>query len=235
MAGVLQTVMRNLARAATLLWLIFHFSLTLLWVLPLSPLRMKADPIVRATIGSFFPQNWSLFAPNPVSSTESLLARCLTEDETPKKVGAPLPADHWTDLSQPFFLGSQRHRFSAYERLVRPIQNSLRQYLSGGVDLHVFQESCKKGDHEACAHFEEVLKVRRQEAAVKLRKIASAFCREAYPSRQNYGVALRYRQQMAVPWSERFTASPKTSDYELGVFPIDRGIVLPGLFSRGVD
>lgn len=235
MRNLLKGVAVNIVRLFTLLWLTCHFVLTIIYVFPLNPVKMATQPILDATIGQFFAQNWSLFAPNPVTTTQSLLARCLTEDETPRGPSDPLPTDQWRDISSPLFNAAQVHRLSAYERVVRPQQNALRQYLTGGWDLQVYQDSCKKGEKRACEFFEAILKVRRVEASSTLQKIGSAFCRESLPRQQPYGVALRLRERSSVPWSERDRSIATTKDYDLGVFPIDQTTALPRLYLKGVE
>lgn len=216
-------------RILTLLGLGLHFALTLVYVFPLNPMKMELGLLATRTIGTYFPQNWSLFAPTPVQSTQALLVRCLGPEEVPKP-GAPLPTEGWEDVSSAHFHQAQRHRFSAYERLVRPLQNSLRAYLNGGPDLQPFEASCAKGDKAACDVTQKALAPRRAAAAGMFRRIGSAFCREAFPHRAIAGVALRFRDRAALPWSERNGGVPKVTDYALGVFPLDTTVALPGLY-----
>jgi len=47
-------------RASTLVGLIVHFAVTLLFVSPMNPLKMEYRFWANVTIGTFFPQNWSV-------------------------------------------------------------------------------------------------------------------------------------------------------------------------------
>jgi hypothetical protein len=136
----------------------------------------------------------------------------------------------WENVSEAHFVQAQRHRLSAYERLVRPLQNSLRAYLNGGPDLEPHQMACTKGDADACKAIKAALDPRRMAASAMFRRIGSAFCREAFPDQKWAGVALRFRDREAVPWSKRKGGAPKVTDYELGVFSIDLAVALPGLY-----
>jgi hypothetical protein len=210
--------------------LVLHFAATLLYVFPMNPVKMELGPLANATIGTYFPQNWSLFAPTPVQSTQALLVRCLADDEVPKSSIDKLPQGGWEDVSSAHFSQAHRHRLSAYERLVRPMQNSIRQYVSGGPDLAPFHEACEKGDKDACKVRDEVIKPRRVQASQRLRRIGSAYCREAFLRRRFAGIALRLREWSAVPWSARASGEPKVTDYELGIYALDEAVALPGLY-----
>jgi hypothetical protein len=219
----------NGLRLATLAGLVIHFLLTVLYVLPINPVRLLIEPILQATIGTWFTQNWCLFAPNPLSSTQTLMVRCLTEAETPGG-GGSLPAAGWADLSSPLFERAQHNRLSAYERLVRPQENAVRGYLGSAVEFQPLIDRCAKGEKPACESLDQILKARRAGAAVLLRQLGSVYCREARPAAPTHSVALRYRERSAVPWSERFHGTPKTADFELGVYPVDDAVTLPRLF-----
>ncbi len=218
-------------RLATLLWLVTHFALTAAYVMPLNPLKVALRPLLQATIGTFFQQNWSLFAPNPVSSNKSLLARCLAGREAEDLATAGLPADGWYDLSGPLWARFQRNRFSAYDRLSRPQSNAIRQYQSGSVRLLPWWQACEKGDSDSCAFLNEQLQLGRSRARRLLARIGSAFCKDVAESGDRFThVALRIRETNSVPWSERYTGEPEKVDIEVGVFPVDERVVIPGLF-----
>lgn len=217
-------------RVITLVGLVLHFALTLLYVFPLNPVKMELGFLANLTIGTYFPQNWSLFAPTPVQSTQVLLVRCLSAEEVPADSTHPLPTEGWEDVSSAHFKQAQRHRLSSYERLVRPLQNSLRTYLNGGPDLYSFHEACEKGDTEACKARDIAIKPRRELAARMFRRVGSVFCREAFPLRRLSAVALRFRERGAVPWSARAEGKPKEQDFELGLFKLDETVSLPGIY-----
>ena len=206
------------------------FALTVVFVSPANPIKMEYGSLAIATIGEFFPQNWNLFAPTPVNSTQLLLVRCLSDDEMHMGQEGKLPTDQWQDVSRAHFAQAQRHRISAYERLVRPIQNALRGYLyGGGPEMHDIFEACVRATRMR-ASCDEKAKPRREAALGKLRRIGSAFCRERYPHRGLAALAIRFRELAAVPWSERHSGTAKSTAYAVGVFPIDNDVALPGLY-----
>src|SRR5699024_6174422 len=71
----------TMVRGAALGWLVVHFALTVAYVMPLNPVTAAVQPLLRATIGTYFPQGWAFFAPDPGWSVPVLLARPLSPAE----------------------------------------------------------------------------------------------------------------------------------------------------------
>lgn len=218
-----------LIRAATLGWLAGHFASTALFTLPLNPLKMVTIRPLNASIGRFFPQNWSLFAPNPISRDQSLLARCL-RDEEQDVPNDSLPTDRWYDLSMPLWHRFQQNRFSAYDRLARPHTYALREYVGGGLALQPWLESCQKGLQKSCDAYQEGLERTRKAARRMLGRVASAFCEDIGPPGAYAAVALRLRDTPALPWSRRYERERPHADVEVIRVPIERGVATTGLY-----
>jgi hypothetical protein len=210
-----------LVRLATLGWLVMHFTLTLLFVLPVNPIKIRLSPLLDVTIGSFFYQNWSLFAPNPAASDEALIAHCF---DRPVDVvsQAPLPEDGWYDMSLPLWRRHQHHRFAAYDRLARPHTNALRQYLSGSASLRPYLDSCRKGSTASCDLYARMTAADRRYAISILRMVASSFCLEAKSGARSQSFALRARETTGFPWSERYSPDERPhQDVDIGLFPVE--------------
>jgi hypothetical protein len=218
----------NVLRVATLSWLFVHFALTIAYVMPFNPAQAETQPLLSATIGSFFSQNWRLFAPDPVGGDMALLARCMTPAEMTTTTPDKLPPHGWHDVSTPLWLRFQEHRFSAYDRMARPNTNTIRALLFGIPEL---SEACKKGSKEACTAYEDNLKSARAATMPRLAKIGSAFCKDLDPGATRFShVALRLRETDGLPWSQRYGARLPPRDVELGVASIDSSIAQMGIF-----
>jgi hypothetical protein len=161
----------NIVRAGTLLWLFVHFTLTLAYVLPVNPIKVRHMGILDRTIGTYFQQNWSLFAPNPLSNDQALIARCLSAEEAAAAEVGKLPTEGWHDLSTSFWTRFQQNRLSAYDRLVRPQSNSIREFMAGNPGLQEWYESCQRGQKEACKKMEEGFKLSRKVASSSLKSL----------------------------------------------------------------
>ena len=129
-------------RVVTLLWLAGHFLLTVAYVAPLNPVTLPLRPLLDGTIGTYFEQNWGMFAPNPRSGEAILLVHAFTDAQVAAIPDRGLPADGWYDLSTPLWDAFHQNRLSAYDRLGRPQSRAMLAYLNGGPELSLWQESC---------------------------------------------------------------------------------------------
>ncbi len=183
-------------RLGSLAWLVFHFTLTGLYVLPPSPLSTAAAPVLGAYVDRYFPQNWNLFAPNPLSQNLSLLVRPLTAAEAASVAARGLPESGWYDLTRPLWEQHQ-NPFSYAEMLGHFHIVTLQAYLYG--------------DPAA-----------RARALVELRRLASGFVNARAPSPYAYvSVALKIRQEMDLPWPPPARARRPVRYTAVGVYPTD--------------
>lgn len=213
-------------RGAMLLWLVAHFSMSALYVLPPTPLRISLDSTLNQTIGRYFAQNWSLFAPTPISSNIALIVRPLDAGEVQAALAGSCPTGGWYDVSTPAWHESQRQRFSAYDRLVRPQSNVVRAFMGGIPRALFWKAACERGDSAACREYSRILLGTRVQSAPLLQRIASSACLSiSSGKRLPVGVAVRVRITDAVPWSKRVGGRQPTADFDLGVFPITRDVV----------
>ncbi|MGZ3800097.1 MAG: DUF5819 family protein [Bdellovibrio sp.] len=61
--------------------MLFHLSMHVLYLAPVNPATPRYSKITDSYMGSFFTQNWHLFAPEPATSSLNLLFRCSTTSE----------------------------------------------------------------------------------------------------------------------------------------------------------
>lgn len=214
-------------RVGAIAWLGVHFALTLLFCFPLNPLKMDSETLLYRTIGTYFSQNWALFAPNPIQANQAMLVRCL-DDEEAKAIGdrANAAGGEWADITTPLFRRHQENRFSAYDRLSRPQTNFIKGFMNGGAGLQSLAHACRSGDEAACIEGTTRLDEVRSRNVVPLVKIASSFCRASESSPRTTHVAIRVREVPVTPWSKRDSGdTPKPTDFNVGVFPVDRDVM----------
>ncbi len=218
------------ARASILAWLAAHFALTVLYCFPNNPLKLATGPLLGRTIGTYFAQNWSLFAPNPIQANESLLVKCLSESQTT----ANLSGDGWNDITTPLFARHQQNRLTAYDRISRTHTNFMKAYLHGGAELQLLVDACRSGDKESCDAGDADLTQIRARSVGRLVRVASSYCREPGQGVPPNRVAIRIRDVPVTSWSRRGTADPpKAQDIQVGVFPIDAEVATLGVWKEG--
>ncbi len=218
-------------KAASVACLVCHVALTTAFCLPFSPITIALQPILAPTIGRFFPQNWRLFAPEPVSNSYHLLVRCLDVPGAVRARAGSLPDGGWHDISEPMWDAFHRNRFGAYDRLSRPINNAIHQYLFGPPDVSILAKSCGKGSDLDCDMVTKAVEDARTHAAPILQRAATAFCYEQAGRVAFIAVGLRVLEQKAIPWSQRDSSIERSSrEYDLGVFPLDPRQVTGGIY-----
>jgi hypothetical protein len=210
-------------RAVAIACLAAYFALTLLFSLPLNPLKMQLEPLLYRTIGTYFPQNWSLFAPNPVSFNTKMLVQCRSDS-------APHVDAKWYDLTTPLLERHQRNRFSAYERIARTQLNAVSRFLDGSPLMSQWTKACKDGSTEACDVLEQVNTELRKQSAVQIARIASSYCADVSRDAPVTTVAVRAVRTEGRPWSKRDeTSATQARTFDLGTYPM-QPIVPPNLY-----
>lgn len=211
-------------RVTTLLCLVLHFALTILYVGPVNPIKMKLQSVLDATIGTYFPQDWTFFAPEPVDTNFFILVQPLTSVQQSAAIKTGLLQNGWRNITAPGYARLHQNRFSAYDRLMRPQYNTATSLLNVQRNLVPWIEGCKSGDRSACKLVQENLKKSFPPTRQTLVNIASAYCNATQLSRDNTYVAIQIRQVSSVPWSQRFTGKPVVKDINVGIFPINRHV-----------
>jgi hypothetical protein len=218
-----------------LLLVVIHFGMTALFAFPLNPLKMALEPILSATIGSFFPQTWSLFAPSPVADNYTLLAQCLDAARAAKLDAGESLDGEWQDVSEPLQRMRQANPVSAYDRVARPQWAAIQNTLTMPPDIQFLVDNCKLGDQDACKVVQYQLDQRREAASRSLARIGSAYCADVASPGATVRVALRARTHHGLAWSKRYSDErPAPSDVELGAFPFDPTVARAGIFATEV-
>jgi Family of unknown function (DUF5819) len=215
-------------KAIAIMWLVIHISLTIIYNMPMNPLKLSLNPLLNATIGTFFGQNWSLFAPNPVGEDYILLvqprSKLLSKDSS--KIDTI-----WYNTSSTLWLRFQKNRFSAYDRLARNQSNATRNVLNGSAGLVPVYDACRKGDTTACRVYEESLKNVRKYQTDKLALIASAFVNDIKKTTDNFThIGIRIRIKSFSPWSKRYLKEVIIRDIDLGEFKYNSNVAPIGIY-----
>lgn len=195
--------------------------------MPMNPIKVRMLPLLDSTIGTFFAQNWSLFAPNPVSQDFMLLVQPL-QDSTRSR----LKDNQWFNLSSPYWDRFHSNRFSAYDRLARSQSSALRSAMTGDPSLASLLEACNNKDTLACSSYRKLFAAIRIVQKEKLIRISSAFCNDLPILRNHAYVAIRIRVISFPPWSKRNgEENEETKDYDIGIHRINKSVATNSLFN----
>jgi hypothetical protein len=178
--------------------LLFHFSVTLVYVFPLNPLKAASIGRIGGYMGTLFSQNWSLFAPVPQHTNLDVLVQCRT--------GRDIQSG-WFDLEGAFLDGLHRYPFGAYVRLVRMPTDAVRSYTGNDLDADsqsILSRYCRQG-HPACLNKDPDYVNATSLGRVELQGLASATCTQVISGAVT-AVRVLGTQSSLKPWSKRDVA-----------------------------
>ncbi len=178
-----------------------HFSLTLAFLTPLNPLKLRLMPVLEGYIQPFFQQRWTLFAPNVDALTRYVLVSCRGEDAQGVVREQP-----WVNITLPLHELKQRYRLTAADRLDRAQTAGIAQ-LTPSEDEVTRRLLSKPSDTEqyrrAVAEVERQREHQKRLGAHLLRRVASAACATLHPSLRMREVRVRMATIKAPPFSQR--------------------------------
>ncbi len=94
--------------------LAMHFAMTMAYLTPLNPVKLRLMPVVEGYIRPFFEQRWTLFAPDVEAMTRYVLVSCRGEDAQGVVQEQP-----WVNITLPLHELKQRYRLTPADRLDR--------------------------------------------------------------------------------------------------------------------
>jgi hypothetical protein len=184
--------------------LFLHFSLTLAFLTPLNPVKLRLLPLLDSYINPFFHQRWSLFAPEVEAQTRYVLVSCRGEDARGVMQEQP-----WVNITLPLHQLKQRYRLTPADRLDRAQVAGVSQ-LTPQDDEVISKLLAKPEDtdqyRQAVAGFERQREQRKSRGMRLLRRVASSACGSLYPALLIREVRVRVATIKAPPFSQRMAA-----------------------------
>lgn len=213
-----------------------HIGLTVAYNFPDNPLRQRFAWLLDATVGTYFQQNWRLFAPEPASADTSIVVGCVDGPNAARlqaafEAGEEVEWDgQWVDITAPLWTRHQQARLSAYDRISRHQANAARAFLHGQAGFESWFKACANGQTEVCERIDQLWLGYRVLNLQKITRVASSYCRSMMD--EPVGLALRIRERAPVPWSDRFFGVAETADADLGFIPIDADVDPAPVYTR---
>ena len=106
-----------------LLWtvLAIHFGMTLAYLTPYNPIKVRILSTVQGYMHPLFEQSWQLFAPDPVMDTRVLMVSCRLRQADRRRVETS-----WADITTPYWEAHYRNRLGPADRVARAHTNAAR-------------------------------------------------------------------------------------------------------------
>jgi Family of unknown function (DUF5819) len=182
--------------------LVFHFAMTLTYLTPLNPLKLRFHHLILGYMHPFFIQSWQLFAPEPVKDTRVLVVACRR-----RQPDGTLTETAWADISAPFRQARARNRFSPADRLDRPQSSAVHAIFNRSEILTTLEERRSEGDTEynkIVDQLKEAERRQREAGYMVLNRIGSAHCDRLYGRGQTAEVRIRIAVLRFPRFSERY-------------------------------
>lgn len=138
------------AKSLALLLLLFfgvaHFSMTLAYCLPATPLTTQYYAHIKSWIYPYLTQNWSFFAPNPPNKDDYVLVQYRYQNPSGQVVDGP-----WINLSRTFNTACQQNRLSSLEIIQLMTSNAYSEatrsaiFKDGKIDNEVLVKEFSSG------------------------------------------------------------------------------------------
>lgn len=186
---------------ALLAVLVGHFTMTLLYLMPVNPIKLRVERVVGGYIEPFFAQNWSLFAPDPLVDTRDLLVSC--------RVAAPEARETpWMNVTAPVRKLKQESILSPAERIDRvQMAGMYLAFQPEDIESRHIHEAQEDVSEEVQTALEAVLAKRRADRDTGVRlmnRIASAACDQRFGSGATSAVRVQVIITKPPPFSRRF-------------------------------
>lgn len=196
--------------------LVTHFVATTIYVSPHNGLRLSLLPIVAPWIEPVFHQQWTLFAPDPLKSTDYLLVQCLIA--TGSEPDSPTTTTELVDVSAPLYHHHQGHRLGPTGYILRAQAYPL--FLFAGKKSELVEYLLEDHDDSNAQVADLAAKVKaageasHTEALARIARIGSVECAHMHPKQIVKKVRVVWKSDTAPPFSKRHRpASEGTAEY----------------------
>ena len=209
-------LLKTAVRITTLLIVLFHIVQTAIYVLPKTGVPPGVTALNKQYMDPYFTQTWTLFAPRPIRTNDTLLVKCLSP-------GSAVSDNRWSDLLSPIWRANQRLRLAAYGQLARTITEPILRIIHPSATLLPLARLCVAGNKNACEQRTKLQLRIATLATQDLVRIASVYCRDqTQPATGRYSeVRLRVRVTFPPDWAHRNdSGATRVKEYDLGVYPV---------------
>ncbi len=176
---------------------IVHFTVTAIYLTPLNPVKLRLYQHLQAWIHPLFPQNWHLFAPDPVSSSHSLVTKCRSgtiESE-------------WIDVTNAVLDRYYENRLSTAKAIGGIQINAIMTVTRGGMPISEPDVSSfcldRDQDHPFCEYLVEIARIGFERSQRILIDMAADGCEKAMRNAQIDEVFIRITDIVFPRYSER--------------------------------
>lgn len=207
----------NLITLLLLAFMLFHFTIISLHAGPVNPISVKFKRFTDTYVGTWFQQNWHLFAPDPLTNNYKLYVR--VKYTSAASDNSPVVTTEWYDATAPMIAENNRSLFSPFNRMLRISMGEINTLQIGGNDdltIKLIEKKLEKEKDKADLNqlFEQQTKSQKD----SLYRLALAYSKKMFPDVSIQSVQIMTSVTEAVPYSKRndnsFTPEEKFTEFE---------------------
>lgn len=181
-------------------FVIFHFTVIILGVIPPNPITVKHNSLIKAYAHPVFTQNWHLFAPDPISSNTTTYLQVKYLDKTHNIV-----TSEWIDVSTGLVDANKKNPLSPINRLVR-INNGIQSSSAIQDDLTWQYVNSKNGEKRK--EYEELLDENIDKFSKDLiQRHANSLASKRFKEKEIKEARIMWVLEESIPFSERNNSS----------------------------
>lgn len=192
---------KKLIAGCLCLLFLLHFSIIALYNAPSNPIQAKYKKEMSMYVDPLFTQNWKLFAPTPVTTSNYFYVKAKLKN------GSETRTTDWIDIVDYMYEQNHKNRFTPYNRLLRiPRSAYALQYQHDGTIVSLMKK-IKEGklDADKYEHLIEsdTQKSKEKEAIEILNRFAEASLLKNFPGEEIVEYQVLLVEKEPVPFSKK--------------------------------
>lgn len=189
--------------AALIAALALHFAMTLAYLTPVNPVKVRALTLIHSYMVPLFEQRWELFAPDPLVDTRYLLVSCRVRNQSGELEERP-----YSNMTAAFRALKHRYRLTPADRLERAQFAAIHMMMGEQepVSKRILARPEEEDTPEIKRARELIQKDQHERGKVGVRlldRMASAECDRLYGRGLSKEVRVRMAIVKAPPFSKR--------------------------------
>ncbi|MBX2896667.1 MAG: hypothetical protein KF763_14575 [Cyclobacteriaceae bacterium] len=206
-------------RASLYLVIFLHFSILTLYLAPSNPVNHIFKVEIGSYVNPFFSQNWSLFAPDPVSSNQTLQIKFIAfNNEIESKTD-------WLDLKEMVHAERAKSFWSPLQRLEKYLSGVTQSIVTDQIHLNNFIETHSNFSQDSIRVLQDLYKMNYGHRSLK--SYSQIVLSKLNFAKEYDSIAVMYRIVDAKfpRFSKRHLDYHDLNNYEITYFELDLGVI----------
>jgi hypothetical protein len=203
-------MIRKILACCFCLLFLAHFSILAVYNAPSNPVQAKYKKEINTYVDPLFTQNWKLFAPTPVTTSNYFYVKARVKSNTKVRT------TEWIDIVDYMYKENHKNRFSPYNRLLRIPRGAYALQFQQDGTLISLMKKIKEGklEPEKYEHLfdNDEKKAEEERANEILNRYAEAQLLKLFPDQEILQYKVLLVEKEPVPFSKKDDKNYKTKE-----------------------